>query len=216
MELMLETELTSEQREFAMIADDSIGALLRMTEDILDYSKLESDRLKIESSTFDPRNQIADIVKVVRPLGKAKGVDVSVGFLGDIPPLLVGDVGRIRQVIMNLVGNALKFTSQGQIRIAVEYHPGDSTHGELEVAVSDTGVGIAKEHMPTLFDKHSSAHAATAPAYGGHGIGLKISRSIINLMGGRLEVESQVNRGSTFKFSLPMQVPTLAGSAQHS
>ncbi len=215
MELMLDTELTAEQREYARTADASIGALLRVTEEILELSKMESVRPRIESSPFNLYDQVEGIAKIVKPLAKAKGLNLVVDFLTAVPPLVGGDTVHLGQVIMNLVGNAIKFTSQGQIRIAVAYRQRDAGHGELQVTVSDTGIGIAPEHIPTLFEKGGRAHASTAQAYGGLGIGLPLCWDFVDLMGGHLEVESQLNQGSTFRVSLPLAVLDLAHSAGH-
>jgi signal transduction histidine kinase len=216
MELMLNTELTAEQREYVLIADDSIEALLGMTEQILDLSKLESDQSKSEPSPFDLYGQLEGIVKLMKPLATAKGLDIVVESLSTIPPLVVGDAGRTRQVIMNLVGNAVKFTSRGQIRISAGYWPRSATQGELQVTVSDTGIGIAPQNISTLFEKKSAAHASTENIFGGSGIGLITCKNLIDLMGGQMKVESQAGQGTTFKLSLPMQVPSQVSSAAHS
>jgi signal transduction histidine kinase len=116
---------------------------------------------------------------------------------------------------MNLVGNSLKFTSQGHVHIAVAFHSQETAQGELQVTVADTGIGIAQENIETLFHKDSTAHASTVPVYGGSGIGLTLSRRLIHLMGGRLEVESLLGTGSTFTVSLPLSVPVQASVASH-
>jgi signal transduction histidine kinase len=116
---------------------------------------------------------------------------------------------------MNLVGNSLKFTSQGRVHMAVAFHSQETAQGELEITVTDTGIGIAAENISTLFHRDSTAHASTVPVYGGKGIGLTISQKLIHLMGGRLEVESLLGTGSTFRVSLPLTVPVQASVASH-
>jgi signal transduction histidine kinase len=207
MELMLGTELTAEQREYAQIADDSILSSLRMTEDILELAKMQSSQPQIESNAFDLRNQIEGLAKIVKPLAVAKGIELGVDLRDPMPALVLGDEGRIRRVIMNLLMNAVKYTSHGQIRIAAAYDSQEGSQGALQVTVSDTGIGITPENIPTLFEKGGRAHASTEQAYGGSGIGLVMCKNLLDLMGGHLEVESQVNRGSTFKFSVPLRMP---------
>jgi signal transduction histidine kinase len=216
MDVMLGMGMTAEQREYALAVSTSIEGMVKVTDDLLDLSNMESGTLAIEPSTFELRNQINAIAKVTEPLATGKGIGLAIGFSGGIPDRVIGDPGRIRQVIMNLVGNALKFTSHGQIRVDVEYHAQDETQGELRVAVTDTGIGIAPENIGTLFERDASAHASTVATYGGRGIGLAISQRLTELMGGRLDVESQVGRGSTFRVSLPLRVPGQASSAGHS
>jgi signal transduction histidine kinase len=131
----------------------SIEGLLKVADDLLDLSKMESGTLTIESSTFDLRSEIESIAKVMEPLTTAKGLGLVIEFSGGLPHRVIGDAGRIRQVIINLVGNAAKFTSQGQIRIDVAYRAQDETQSELSVAVTDTGIGIAPENIGTLFER---------------------------------------------------------------
>lgn len=216
MDVMVGMGMTAEQREYALAVSTSIEGMVKVTDDLLDISKMESGTLTIEPSTFDLRSEIESIAKVMEPLTTAKGLGLVIEFSGGLPHRVIGDAGRIRQVIINLMGNAAKFTPQGQIRIDVEYHAQDETQGELRVAVTDTGIGIAPENISTLFERDASAHASTVAMYGGTGIGLAISWRLTELMGGRLDVESQVGRGSTVRVSLPLRVPGQASSAGHS
>jgi len=212
-ELLLGTELTPEQRSYAAAVDTSVDALLKVTDDLLDLSQIELGKLRIESSSFDLRSQIEGIAKLEEPLAVAKGLRLALDFSDSIPPRLIGDAGRIRQVILNLVANAVKFTFHGEVRIAATYQARDATCGELQFAVTDTGIGIAPEHIESLFERRGPAHVSTARVYGGRGIGLTISKKLTEIMDGRLEVESKVGQGSTFRVTLQLSVPSQASSA---
>jgi signal transduction histidine kinase len=213
-ELMLSTDLTAEQHECVEAMASSLDGVLRLTDDILDTSK-DAGSLKIELATFNLRCHLEGIIKLMEPLARAKGLEIITDFSGSIPPFVLGDKVRIRQVITNLLGNSLKFTSQGHVRIAAAFHARETAQGELEITVADTGIGIAVENIETLFQRDSTAHASTVPLYGGRGIGLTISHRLIHLMGGRLEVESMLGIGSTFRISLPLTVPVRASVASH-
>ena len=213
-ELMLSTDLTGEQRECVEAMASSLNGVFRLTEDILDTSA-EPGSLKIQLATFDLRGHLEGIVKLMEPIARAKGLEIVTDFSLSIPPLVLGDKMRIHQVIMNLVGNSLKFTSRGHISITVVFHAQETAQGELNITVADTGIGIAEENIETLFRKGSRAHASTVPMYGGRGLGLRISQKLVHLMGGRMEVESQVAQGSTFKITLPLTVPVQASVASH-
>jgi signal transduction histidine kinase len=213
-ELILSTDLTAEQQEYVEAMASSLDGIFRLTEDILDTSR-EPGSLSIELTTFNLREHLEGIIKLIEPLARAKGLEIARDFSDNIPPLVLGDKMRIRQVITNLVGNSLKFTSQGHVHIAVAFHARETAQGELQITVADTGIGIAEGNIETLFHKESAAHASTMPVYGGRGIGLTISQRLIHLMGGRLEVESLVGIGSTFTISLPLKVPVQASVASH-
>ncbi len=209
-DLMLDTKLGAEQRAYENGVRRSVEALLRVTEDALDLSRVESGHLAIQPTTFNPVELLDSVARMFQPLAREKGVDLIVDYGSRIPNRLIGDAGRIRQVLTNLVGNATKFTQRGQIRIISEYQ----THsGTLRIAVVDTGIGISLDSLSTLFEKSSSAHAITASSYGGMGIGLTISKKLIELMGGQLAAESEVGRGSTFWFELALPSAARATSA---
>jgi signal transduction histidine kinase len=205
-DLLLETNLTPEQREYSEAVRKSATALIAVTDDVLDLSTIEAGRMTIESYAFDLGNMIEDVTNMLMPMAKRKGVALVVAYPSNIPSFFVGDGARIRQVIFNLVGNAVKFTSDGGITVTAccEAQPGRLA--DIRIAVTDSGIGISSEKIGSLFERFGPAHMSTARKYGGTGIGLAISRKLIELMGGSIHVESQVGRGSTFWFTLPMKI----------
>jgi signal transduction histidine kinase len=212
-ELLLETDLTPEQREYSNAVRKSAAALIAVTDDVLDLSAIEAGGMTIESYAFDFRNVIEDVTNMLMPTAMRKGVALVVAYPSNIPSLFAGDGGRIRQVIFNLVGNAVKFTSTGNIRVAAECDAQHEQYAEMRVSVTDTGIGITPEKIESLFERFSPAHISTARRYGGTGMGLAISKKLIELMGGSIHVESQVGTGSTFWFTLPLTIDTNRGSA---
>ena len=207
-DLMLQADLTAELENCVRDVRISTQALLRVSDDILDLSKIESGRLPIESSEFDLFSMTDAIGNLFRPIAMKKGLGLAVDYDPALPRLFMGDAGRIRQVITNLVSNAIKFTKTGQIRIATVLDNALGTGGAFRVSVTDNGIGIPPEQMGTIFEKFSTAHQSTSPKYGGSGIGLAISKKLIELMGGRLTVESQIGKGSTFWIELALPVVT--------
>jgi len=212
-EVLLETDLTAEQREYLEALRKSVAGLLAITGDALDLSQIEADRLTIKSSAFDLRSVIEDVVKISEPISKRKGVELFINYPSSLPRLFVGDEGRVRQVILNLVGNAVKFTSTGDIKMVVECTARGARDVDLRVSVTDTGIGIPPEQIGSIFEKFGPAHTSTARTYGGTGMGLAISKKLIELMGGSIRVESQVGKGSTFWFTLPLAVEQGRGPA---
>jgi signal transduction histidine kinase len=204
-DLLLETDLTPEQREYSEGVRKSAAALLTVTDDVLNLSKIETGRITIESRAFDLRGLVEDIAKMLEPMAKRNGVALLSDY-PEIPRFFIGDEGRIRQVIVNLVGNAVKFTSAGYIRVAIQCEARHTQRVHMRVSVSDSGIGIAPEKIGSLFEKFSPAHISTARRYGGTGMGLAISKKLIELMGGTINVESEVGKGSTFWFTLPLQL----------
>jgi signal transduction histidine kinase len=215
-DLLLETDLTSEQREYLEAVSKSAAALLAVTDDFLDLSKIEAGRMTIESNAFDLRSLVEEVAKMMRPLARRKSVDLVFDYPFGIPHFFIGDGGRIRQVIFNLVGNAVKFTSAGQVRVATQCQVQHMENAEIRVSVTDSGIGIPAEKLATLFERFSPAHNSTARMYGGTGMGLAISKKLIDLMGGSIHVESQAGKGSTFWFTLPLKVELNRGSASFS
>jgi signal transduction histidine kinase len=207
-DLLLDTELTPEQRECADAVRQSAKALLTLINDILDFSKIEAGKVEIESYAFDFPTVIEELIKILAPSAKEKGLDLVLQYPSELPSRFVGDAGRIRQVITNLIGNAMKFTSSGHILVAVEEEGLDLLKANLTISVTDTGIGIAPEKIGVLFDRFSQADASTSRRYGGTGLGLAISKNLIELMGGSIHVESQVGKGSTFWFTLPLPIDT--------
>ncbi len=214
-ELLLDTDLTDEQRELVEVVHDSSEGLLTVINDILDFSRLEAGRVTIELRPFDLRNVVEEVHAFLAPVARNKGLAFTAAFTRDLPDRLVGDAGRIRQVVTNLAGNAIKFTDSGCVRLAVECvaldHQG---FVETRVSVSDTGIGISPEKIGALFQKFTQADASITRRYGGTGLGLAISKELIELMGGKIHVESHDGRGSRFWFTLPLAVATEPATLQ--
>ncbi len=202
--LLLNTQLTPEQRRFAELIRSSGQTLLAVINDILDLAKIEAGRMELEIVEFDPAATLDEVVSLLSVRAQAKGLAMNLRMPGDLPPALRGDPSRLRQVLFNLLGNALKFTERGRVDIDVSQRPVPEDRVELTIAVRDTGIGIAPGAMSKLFDRFMQADATTARRYGGTGLGLAISREIVDLMGGRIEVDSAVGVGSTFRVVVPM------------
>jgi signal transduction histidine kinase/ligand-binding sensor domain-containing protein/DNA-binding response OmpR family regulator len=206
--LLLDTHLTPEQQEYAEIVRASGEALLTVINDILDFSKMEAGKLEIESFPFDLRSVIEEVTQMLAPNAHEKNVDLLLQYPSGTPRDFIGDGGRIRQVITNLVGNAIKFTPGGHVLIAVDGEPNESGAARMRVSVSDTGIGIPVEKIPLLFCKFSQADASTTRRYGGTGLGLAISKQLVELMGGSITVESRPGEGSCFFFTLSLPLGT--------
>jgi signal transduction histidine kinase/CheY-like chemotaxis protein len=209
--LLLNTPLDASQRQYAEIARSSGEFLLQIINDILDLSKIEAGRLELEEHPFDLRACVEDALELVS--GKAMERHLHLDYHCDpkIPQTLIGDVSRLRQVLVNLLSNAVKFTSEGGIKVelGLSGRPDDST-AEIRVSVSDTGIGIAPEHVTRLFSAYSQAEASTRRVYGGTGLGLAICKRIVEHMGGRIGVDSSPGIGSTFWFTFAARVSRAA------
>jgi PAS domain S-box-containing protein len=206
-ELALDTGLTREQREFMGMVKSSADSLLSLINDILDFSKIEAGKLDFEAIDFMLRDTLEDTIKALGHRAQQKGLDLACHILPDVPDGLNGDPTRLRQILVNLVGNAIKFTEQGEVVVQVEVKEEAEDQAVLHFAVKDTGVGIPLERQRVIFEVFSQADSSTTRQYGGSGLGLSISSRLIALMGGTIWVESEVGRGSTFHFTvrLPMQ-----------
>jgi PAS domain S-box-containing protein len=200
-ELALDTELTDEQREYLEMAKSSADYLLTVINDILDFSKIEAGKLEIDQIDFRLRDCVEETAATLALRAHKKGLELACHVLADVPDALVGDPGRLRQILVNLIGNAIKFTESGEVvvRVEVESQTGDQV--VLRFAVADTGVGIPREKAGLLFKAFSQVDSSTTRKYGGTGLGLAITAQLAHLMGGRAWVESDVGRGSTFHFS---------------
>ncbi|HET9369470.1 MAG TPA: response regulator [Vicinamibacterales bacterium] len=201
--LALGTRLTAEQRDFITTVKSSADALLEIVNDVLDFSKIEARRLDLERVQFDVRETVGDAVKLLAFRASEKGLELAYDVARDVPDALVGDPGRLRQVLINIVGNAVKFTAAGEVLVRVATRqPGDDDRGvHLHFQVSDTGIGIPGDKVAHVFEAFTQADASTTRRYGGTGLGLAIARRLVELMNGRLWVESEVGLGSTFHFT---------------
>jgi len=201
-ELTLQTTLTNQQREYQDIVLHSSESLLRLLNDILDFCKVEAGKLELESIDFPLRDSLSDAMHTFEVRAAEKGVELTYLVPPDVPDILVGDPGRLRQIIVNLVGNALKFTEQGEIVVVVIIEELLESEVELHFVVSDTGIGIPAEKQRQIFEAFSQADTSTTRRYGGTGLGLAISMQLIKLMNGRLWVESEAGVGSAFHFTV--------------
>jgi signal transduction histidine kinase/CheY-like chemotaxis protein len=202
--LLLDTELSTEQREYADTVRKSGEALLMVINDILDFSKIESGKLSIEHFTFDLRLVVEEVAEMLAPRAGEKVVDIVLQYPPGLPSHFIGDAGRIRQVVTNLVGNAVKFTQKGHVLITVERNEQAGETAYMHVSVTDTGIGIPADKLPALFQKFTQADSSTTRRYGGTGLGLAISKQLVELMGGSIGARSKAGEGSTFWFSLPL------------
>ncbi len=203
--LMLDTPLNAEQREFAATISRSADSLLTIINDILDFSKIEANRLAIDPRPFDLLDVFEETVNLLYPQIRAKGLEIAVWYDRRMPRILVGDGGRIRQIVINLLGNAVKFTQRGYIRLAARLIQSDEDGVCFTIEVKDTGIGIPEEAQALLFQPFAQADASTTRKFGGAGLGLAISKKIAQLMGGDLTLASQAGKGATF--SLRLQLP---------
>ena len=200
-DLVLDTELTPEQREFLNVVRQSGEALLSIINDVLDFSKIEAGKVTLEQNVFDLRETLGDTVKSLSLRADRKGLELACQVEPDVPPIVVGDRNRLRQVLVNLVGNAIKFTEQGEVLVRAEVESRHDDHVVLHFSVKDTGVGIPPEKLDVIFEAFEQADTTTTRKFGGTGLGLPISSRLTELMGGRIWVESQEGRGSTFHFT---------------
>lgn len=205
-ELALSTDLTSEQREYLETVRSSAESLLGIINDILDFSKIEARKLDIDNIDFDVRYNMEDMLRALAPRAHQKDLELILRVADDVPPALGGDPTRLRQVMLNLVGNAVKFTDKGEVVVRVDVESREDNRVTLRFAVRDTGIGIPPEKQRHIFDPFTQADASTTRKYGGTGLGLTISTRLVALMGGQIRVESEVGAGSTFIVTLPFEI----------
>ena len=213
--LLLDTRLNRDQREFAETIRFSGEALLSVINDILDLSKVESGRTELERIDFSPRAAVEDAAALMAEKAQSKGLELIVHVDRDVPARLIGDPGRTRQVVLNLVGNAVKFTAHGEVLVHLRRIDGTSTiDGRVWLAIDirDTGIGMGAETRGKLFQPFSQADASTTRQYGGTGLGLAISHHLVRLMGGTIEVESSPGEGTTFTCRIPYRISDAVGS----
>ena len=234
-ELLLETDLSGEQGEYLEMVRSSAESLLAVINDVLDFSKIKAGRLEIDPVDFGLRESVKAAVHSLGAVGREKGLELSWEVQQDVPDALFGDAGRLRQIIFNLVGNAIKFTPAGRVAVEVTKESLDNEEMQLHFAVTDTGIGVSKDKHSQIFDAFSQADASTTRRYGGTGLGLSISARLVEMMGGRIWVESpsdlsdgaEEGPGSTFHFTVrlglqretipaerPEAQPTAAGASK--
>jgi PAS domain S-box-containing protein len=205
-ELLLETDLTLEQRESVGLVKSSADTLLTIINDILDFSKIEAGKLDLDPIPFALRETVGDTLKSLAHRAHAKGLELACDIAHDVPDILQGDAHRLRQILTNLVGNAIKFTEKGEVVVRCERV---SSSGEpairLRFSVSDTGIGIPADKLQAIFEPFTQADGSTTRKYGGTGLGLTISLRLVELMGGRIWAESEVGKGSTFTFEVVLE-----------
>jgi signal transduction histidine kinase/CheY-like chemotaxis protein len=214
-DLVLDTELTVEQRDSLGLVKFSAESLLTVINDILDFSKIEAGKLDVESIPFDLRESLGETMKSLGHRAHQKGLELIYDVRPEVPEALLGDPGRIRQILINLIGNAIKFTEHGEVLVTVVEESDEATIACLHLAVKDTGVGIPTDKQKIIFEAFSQADGSMARRYGGTGLGLAICTRLVTMMGGKLWVESQLDQGSTFHFTLrlALQDKPAAGSA---
>ena len=206
-DLALETDLSAEQRDYISIVKASAESLLTIINDILDSSRIEAGKLLIESQPFDVAPMMEDTIRSLSNLARRKGLSLDLRLDPTLPATLVGDASRLRQVLVNLIGNSIKFTETGSIRVTVggEAQPGERF--ALRFSVTDTGIGIGADKTAYIFDAFAQEDASITRKFGGTGLGLSICKRLVELMGGRIEVDSEPGRGSTFRFSALLALP---------
>ncbi len=206
-ELLLNTDLTPEQREYQRLVQQSSETLLALLNDILDFSKIEAGKLELEEYQFSLRDSMGDTLQTLAVRAQAKKLEIAYRIPPGVPDLVIGDLSRLRQVIVNLVGNAIKFTEKGEIVVSVEKVSSRNGSVALRFSVKDTGIGIAKDKQGKVFEVFSQADSSTTRRFGGTGLGLTISRRIVEKMGGRLELASEEGKGSEFHFTASFGTP---------
>jgi signal transduction histidine kinase len=217
-DLLIESDLTAEQHDFAAIVSQSARSLLTIINDILDIAKIEAGKVTLQAAVFHLPEVIGQVTDLLYAQAIGKRLDLRVQYDAAAPRDFVGDPGRIRQVVMNLVGNAIKFTEKGHVTVAVRCSVRSPQEAAVEIAVHDTGIGIPPAKQALIFEKFTQVDGSTTRRYGGTGLGLAIARDLAELMGGTLALESVVGKGSTFRFalSLPLASNTPAGTETQS
>jgi PAS domain S-box-containing protein len=218
-DLALDTSLNTEQREYMDTVKFSADSLLTLINDILDFSKIEAGRVDLEAVDFDLRDNVETTLKTLAARAHQKGLELHCEVDPAVPDTVRGDSSRIRQIVLNLVGNALKFTEKGEVKVSVQTEAGGPKGPNLHFTVSDTGIGIPLEKHSLIFRAFSQADSSTTRKYGGTGLGLTISTRLVDMMGGKMWVESEVGKGSRFQFTLrlpPVDARHVQNPSEHS
>ncbi len=202
-DLVLETDLSSRQREYLQIVKDSAGSLVQVINDILDFSKIEAGRLDVEQIGFSMRDEIGDLMKTLAFRAQDKLIDFAYRIDPHVPDALIGDPGRLRQILVNLIGNAIKFTQRGDVTLRIELVRQERDETRLRFEIRDTGMGIPANRLQQVFVAFEQVDSSMTRKFGGTGLGLSISKRLVEVMGGQMGVESAVGYGSTFYFELP-------------
>jgi len=213
-ELLLQSNLTPDQRRNLELVNSSGEALMTILNDILDFSKIEANMLAIDPIEFDPREIVGNSMKLLGIRAQQKGLELTCRVLPTVPKNVIGDAGRIRQILVNLVGNAIKFTHEGEVAVTIADVSRSDDRVELLCSVRDTGIGIPADRRQTIFQPFVQADGSTTRHYGGTGLGLAICTRLVELMGGRIWVESIVDVGSTFSFQIPCRLAGEKSAAQ--
>jgi len=209
--LLLDTPLNGEQRESLLLVRSSAESLLRVINDILDVSKIEAGRMSLEPVAFELRGELERFIRTLAFRAEEKGLTLHCDVTPDVPDHLVGDWLRLQQILINLVGNALKFTEHGRVVVTIDTEERTADEALLHITVADTGIGVPQHRQTAIFDAFTQADGSTARSHGGTGLGLTISRHFVEMMGGRLWLESRAERGSTFHFTVKIGVRRQAG-----
>ena len=205
-DLLASTELTSTQREYVKTVESASHVLLGLIDDILDFSKIEAGKLEMENREFRLRELLKETTDMFREKVAESKVELVVDVLGDAPDGLVGDPLRLKQVLVNLVDNAMKFTAEGEVRIGVEVMEVDAERTTLKFAVRDTGIGVAPDKINSLFSAFTQGDGSTTRKYGGTGLGLAVCKKLVELMGGHIGAESELGEGSCFHFTATFEL----------
>ena len=205
-ELAIDADDDTERAEYLRIVRSSARSLLSIINDILDFSKIEAGKLTVEAIPFDVRTIVSDATESLSSTARERSLELVAEIRGDIPPTLMGDPTRLRQVLLNLIGNAIKFTEHGSITVSVETYSRTESKATVHFAVRDTGIGISADKLDHIFEAFSQADNSITRRFGGTGLGLSITSRLVELMGGGIGVESQPGQGSTFFFTLPLPI----------
>src|SRR5262249_10557778 len=206
-ELVLDTQLNAEQREYLELVKKSADSLLAVINAVLDFSKVEAGKLELDNVTFNLRDRLGDTLNTLAPQAHQKGLELACHVAPEVPDGLVGDPIRLGQVIVNLVGNAVKFTERGEVVVDVQEQSREAGTLLLHFAIADTGIGISLENQQLIFDPFAQADGSTTRKYAGTGLGLAIAKRLVEIMDGHVWVESAVGRGSTFHFTARFGIP---------